>query len=400
MLPHWQRKIFTIWFGQSISLLTSSIVSMCIVWYLSIETQSASILTLAVIVTYVPQAIISLFAGSLIDRFNKKWIVILSDSFLALTGLVLTYLFYSNNISLPILLFMLSLRAIGGALHGPAIKALTPSLVPEEKIVAYAGYSQIFSTVSNIISPAIALLLNSLFPLYLIVLLDSLGALIAVSLFLPIKIPKQEKLTTKYHIINDFVEGFKSLKSTPGMLQLCIVGVLYCLIYAPAGTLYPHISMVYFKGDTSMAALIEMLSAIGALLGSFMLGILTKYISKYTGLWGSIMGYGLALILIGLLPETGIWIFAVLSFLMGITIPIYYGIVTALYQLNIPENTLGRVFTITTSANDLSMPFSLIFAGVFADAIGVNMLFLLLGVLCVILAVFTAKIPQIKKIGM
>ena len=396
MVAHWKRKILTIWFGQSISLLTSSIVSMCIVWYLTIETGSAAILTLAVITTFVPQAILALFTGVLIDRFNKKVVIILSDLFLACTGLVLSYLFYTDNIQLWSLLLMLSLRSVGSALHSPATKALTPSLVPEEKLVAYAGYSQIFSTISYIISPAISLTLNSLLPLYIIVLIDVIGAVFAIALFLPIRIPRGKIIKQKIHIIADFVDGFHALRKSKGMFTLCIIGVLYCLIYAPAGTLYPHISMVYFGGDTEMAALIEMLSAIGSLVGSFALGLLMRYISKHTGLWTSILGYGISLLIIGLLPTSGILGFAILSFFMGITIPIYYGIVTGLYQLNIEEEYLGRVFSITTSANDLAMPISLLFAGSFADSVGVNVLFCILGILCIVLAVFTSRLKYLR----
>ena len=397
MLNNWKIKIIAIWFGQAISLLTSSVVSMCIVWYLTIETGSAALLTLAVVVTYLPQAVLSLFAGVLIDRYNKKAIIIASDLFLALTGLVLAYLFYTDTLTTFSLFFMLALRGIGSALHGPAIKALTPSLVPEEHLVAYSGYSQVFSTLSNIISPALALTLNSLFPLYAIVCIDSLGAFLAICIFLPIGIPYVKRTYEKIHIIRDCVDGFRELKNTKGMLSLCIVGVLYCLIYAPIGTLFPHISMVYFGGTTDMAALIEILSALGALLGSFGLGFLMRFISKRTGLWLSILGYGLSLIIIGLLPVTGIWIFALLSFLMGITIPIYYGIVTAMYQLNIKEAYLGRVFTMTMSANDLTMPLSLLIAGSFADTVGVHILFFILGLLCVLLAVVTANLKSIKQ---
>ena len=197
MTKNWRLKIITLWFGQAISILTSSIVSMCIVWYLTIQTGSAAILTTAVIITYLPQAFLSLFAGVLIDRFNKKYIIILSDLFLALTSVVLAYLFYTKEITLGILLFMLSLRGIGSALHSPTTKALTPLLVPKEHLVAYSGYSQVFSTISNIVSPAIALTLNSLFPLHTIVLIDAFGALLAVLLFLPIAVPYVKKNVRK-----------------------------------------------------------------------------------------------------------------------------------------------------------------------------------------------------------
>ncbi len=397
MENNWQRKILTIWFGQSISLLTSIVFQMCVVWYLTEQTGSAAVLTTAVIAAFVPQAIIGMFTGVVVDRFDKKKIIILSDLFVAITSLILAGVVAFGHFNIIIVYIVLAIRSIGTALHEPATSALTPMLVPQSQLTKYAGFSQTFTIVCTIISPGLALMLNTMLPLEYIVLMDVFGAIIAVAFIAPVKLPYQKKVKTEIHLINDFKEGYRALKSIRGMTSLIVIGMVYCILYAPVGTLYPHISMVYFGSGTQGAAAVEFISAIGSLLGSLALGILGNKLSKFTGLWGSILCYGLGLVVIGLLPQSGIFIFGVISFIMGISIPIYYGIVTAIFQIKVSEDYLGRAFAISQGANDLSMPIGLILSGVLADAIGVNLLFLILGILTVILAVITTRLNSIKE---
>ncbi len=397
MENNWRRKILTIWFGQSISMLTSSVFQMCIVWYLTIETGSASVLTYGVIAAYVPQAVIGMFTGVFVDRFDKKKIIILSDLFIASVSLILAVVASAGELPVLMVFFVLAVRSMGTALHEPATQSLTPLLVPEAYLTKYAGYSQTFMIVSHLISPGLSLFLNSILPLHYIVFLDVIGALIAVLFIAPVKIKKQTPIKRKIHLITDFKEGLGALKRTKGMITLMVVGMLYCIIYAPVGTLYPHITMVYFEQGTDMAASIEFISAIGSLIGSLLLGWLGAKLNRFLGLIFSMMGYGIGLVITGFLPTSGIWFFAGISLLMGITIPIYYGIITAIFQLKVEEEYLGRAFAISQSANDLAMPIGLIISGHFADIIGANVLFLILGILTVILSLSVLGMKSVRK---
>ncbi len=397
MQKNWKNKILLIWFGQSISQLTSAIFQMCVVWYLTEKTGSAIVLTFAVISAYVPQAIIGFFTGVLVDRFDKKKIIIISDLFVAVTSLYLAIIATTGELPVYLIYLVLALRSVGTALHEPATKALTPTIVPDVELVKYAGYAQTFSVICTLISPGAALLLNNYFDLSAVVFLDVIGALIAVAILIPIKLQKQAIKKKKIHLINDFKEGFLVLKSIKGLLSLLVVAVLYCFVYAPIGTLYPHIAMVHFGSGTQEAAAVEMLSAIGSLLGSLLLGYFGAKINKFRGLWLAILGYGLGLFAIGLLPRTGIWFFAVISFLMGLTIPVYYGIKTAIYQLKVPEEYLGRAFTLSEGMIDLTMPVGLLLGGQVADLVGVDVLCLTLGGACIVLAFCTSKMKSIKQ---
>ncbi len=397
MKQSWRHSILRIWFGQSVSLLTSSIFQMCIVWYLTAQTGSAMVLSVAVIIAYVPQAIIALFTGVVIDRFPRKNIIIISDLFIAGCSLLLSIVALLGPLPVWLILLVLGLRSVGSALHSPAVQALTPLIVPKESLTRYAGFFQTFQTVTHLISPGLALFLNSLLPLYLIVFFDVIGALIAVIFLAPIKIEQAiKKKHDKIHLIRDLKDGCKAITSIHGMMALLVVSGLFCFVYAPVGTLYPYITMVYFGGGESGAAAIEIILAFGSLLGSLLLGAFGHKIRPMLGFHGSILCYGVSLLLIGSLSPSGITYFAVIAFFMGVSIPIYHGILNSTFQIKIPNEYLGRAFTVMDAVQALSMPFSMVLSGQFADSMGVNLLYFILGACAVIIAIISFSLPSVK----
>ena len=75
----WRKKFFVIWTGQGISTLTSSIVQMAIIWYITGKTKSAAVLSFATLAGFLPQAVLGMFIGVLIDQHDRKKIMICSD---------------------------------------------------------------------------------------------------------------------------------------------------------------------------------------------------------------------------------------------------------------------------------------------------------------------------------
>ena len=88
-MENWARKFIILGVGQAVSILTSSILQMAIVWYLTQRTGSATVVTMSTLVAYLPRAVLGMFTGAFIDRFDRKKILILSDLGIALAGLAL-----------------------------------------------------------------------------------------------------------------------------------------------------------------------------------------------------------------------------------------------------------------------------------------------------------------------
>ena len=145
-LEQWNKSFIIIYLGQSFSLLSSSAVQFSIIWWLTVKTGSALTLTIASLVGLLPQAIIGLFAGVWIDRFNRKKIIMLADGMVALSSLLLGILFFLGIESLLLVYVVLFIRALGETFHKPALQALIPQIVPQDKLIKAGGFGQMINT--------------------------------------------------------------------------------------------------------------------------------------------------------------------------------------------------------------------------------------------------------------
>jgi len=397
---NWKLKFFTIWAGQAVSLITSAILQIVIIFYLTEKTGSAMVLSIASMVGFLPYAVFGPAIGVLVDRYDRKKIMIGADLIIAAAGAVLAVVALYMEIPVWMVMAVLFIRSLGTAFHTPALNAVTPLLVPEEKLTKCAGYSQSLQSVSFIVSPALGALLYSIWELNAIIALDVAGAVIASLTVAFVSIPKIETNTQKaeQNFIGEMRDGFKVLKGNKGLFGLLIIGIFYMLVYMPINALYPLMSTEYFNGTPVHISVTEIAYASGMLLGGLLLGMLGSFKKRILLLTASIFTMGASLAVSGLLPPTGFVIFAACCAFMGLSVPFYSGVVTAFYQEKIKPEYLGRVFSLTGSIMSLAMPLGLILSGFFADRIGVNYWFLISGILIILIAIICPMVKEVRKL--
>lgn len=397
----WKRDFFTIWTGQAISLITSAILQMAIIFYLTEKTGSAMVLSIASLVGFLPYAVFGPVIGVLVDRYDRKRIMIGADLIIAAAGAVLAIIALYMELPVWMVMVVLFIRSIGTAFHSPALSAVTPLLVPEDQLTKCAGYSQSLQSISYILSPAAAAFLYTVWELNAIIAIDVLGAVIACITLAFVRIPKlsiDEQSLSRY-FMKEMKEGFIVLKSNKGLFALLLIGTLYMFVYMPINALYPLISMEYFNGTPIHVSITEIAYASGMLTGGLLLGRLFGSFKKRTLLiTASIFMMGASLTISGLLPPDGFVIFVVCCAIMGLSVPFYSGVQTALFQEKIKPEYLGRVFSLTGSIMSLAMPVGLILSGFFADRIGVNHWFLISGILVISIAVICPLVAEVRKL--
>ena len=397
---NWKLKFYTIWAGQAVSLITSAILQMAIIFYLTEKTGSAMVLSMASLVGFLPYAIFGPAIGVLVDRYDRKKIMIGADLIIAAAGAMLAII--ALNMELPVWMVMvvLFIRSIGTAFHSPALNAVTPLLVPEDQLTKCAGYSQSLQSISYILSPAFAALLYSVWELNAIIAIDVLGAVIASLTVAFVSIPKlkvdQHGLQSNF--MEEMKEGIVVLRQNKGLFDLLLLGTLYTFVYMPINALYPLISMEYFNGTPMHISITEIAFASGMLAGGLILGRLGSYEKRVPLITGSFFMMGASLAIAGLLPPSGFIIFVVCCAIMGLSVPFYSGVQTALFQEKIKPEYLGRVFSLTGSIMSLAMPLGLILSGFFADRIGVNHWFLISGILIIGIAIVCPMMTEIRKL--
>ena len=165
----------------------------------------------------------------------------------------------------------------------------------------------------------------------------------------------------------------------------------------PINALFPLMSMGYFGGTTTHAAIAETAFSAGMLVGGLVLGVWGGFKRRTRTLGFSVLLMGLGFAASGLLPTSGFIGFAVFCVVMGFAAP-FQGVQTALFQERIAPECLGRVFSLSMSMMSVAMPVGLMLSGAFAEVIGVHNWFLISGVLVMGISVLLMSLPSIRSL--
>ncbi len=398
-VTNWKRNFYTIWAGQAFSQFSSSVLQFAIVWHLTDKTGSALVLSAAMMMGFLPQGILGPFIGVFIDRYNRKMIMAVSDLFIAAASFIMVIAGQMGVLSTELILLVLLIRSIGSAFHTPCLQAVTPQIVPEDQLTRCAGYSQALESVSQLFSPALAAVLYQSWSLSGIIFLDVIGAFIAVFMLIISVIPElnHNENIGKIHVLRETKEGFEILRTKKGMLGLVLIGTLYTLAMMPTSALFPLMSMSYFHGTSTNASIVEIVFSIGLLIGSLILGRWGGTKNRIYTIIGSFLLMSFSLFVSGFLPPDGFLLFAVCSWLMGISGPFYWGMYTPLLQSNFEAKYLGRVISLSSSIRLISGPLGLSVSGVFAERYGVEKWFLIAGALVLFASFLCLAIPSIRN---
>jgi len=401
----WKRKFFLIYAGQVVSLVGSNAVQFSLIWWLSSETGSALILSLAGLLTYLPQLVLGPFAGVWVDRLKRKTVIMCADLFSGIVAAVFAAMYFWGRPPYWIACVVLGVRAIGGVFHTPAIQAAIPMLVPKEELTRANGWSQFLQSGALLLGPVLGSTMYALLPLPIILLTDLVGALAAIAAILPVRIPELErKLQERPHFFREIKEGASIFLYDTRLAVVTVTMGLSMIFFLPLANLYQLMISKYFSATAWHASLVQVVYAVGMFVGAMTAGSLGKLRNKLNLVLYGILATGIVTLLCGILPPTvlGYWIFAVLCFALGACVNFYNIPFTAYLQESIPHEAQGRAFSLTGSMLSLIMPIGLILAGPISETFGVSRWFLIAGiVICLItltsLLLLMMKSKQIKR---
>ncbi len=398
--PRWARSFFTVWVGQAFSMLGSMLVQFALIWWLTQTTGSATVLATATLVAVLPQIFVGPFAGALVDRWNRRAVMIVADTLIAVTTLGLVYLNWIGAMQVWHVYVAMALRAIGGGFHFPAWQASISLMVPEKHLARIAGVNQTLNGVINIIGPGLGALLLSLLPMAGVLSVDIATAAIAVSMLLLVKIPQpagQERAegSGAASMLIDLREGWRYVWNWPGLLAIMVVAMLINFVINPAFALLPLLVTGHFGGGVPELAGLESAWGIGVIAGGVALsawgGFRRRIVTSMLGV--VVMGLGSAGV--GLLPPTAYALAVFSMLLMGFTNPMINGPIFAIMQSRVDPQMQGRVVSLVTSAATAMMPLSLAIAGPLSDAIGVRAWYIIGGLLCAVIGAVSFLLPAV-----
>ena len=396
-MDNWKRVFAIIWTGQFLSILTSSIVNFAIVLWLSLETGSAEVLAFATMAALLPQSVLGLFTGIFIDRWKRKRVMIMADSFIAFCTLILAVLFYFDLAKISHIYVLFALRSVGSAFHMPAMQASVPLLAPKSELMRIAGINQVIQSVCNIAGPALAGLFITMMKMTNILLLDVAGAAFAcLSLcFVFIPDPSHEERNSELHLWREAKEAIMEVRNQYGLSWLFLLSILATFVIMPVSVLFPLMTLNHFAGNAFQVSLVEVSWGGGALLAGALLGLKKYRWNEILLINGMYIALGLTFLFSGLLPVSGFIWFAVLTALGGVCGSLYFATFTTVIQSRIDPGVMGRVFSFYMSFSMLPSMIGLLSTGFLADSIGLGNTFIISGGFLCLIGIISFFIPSL-----
>jgi DHA3 family macrolide efflux protein-like MFS transporter len=402
--PYWQRRFFTIWSGQAISILGSQIVSFAIVWYLTEQTGSATVLAIASMFGILPNILLSPFAGAMADRGDRKSIMIISDLVVGLARLLGFFLFLTGAIQVWHIYLMIFVGSAAGSFQQPAMASSTALMVPKKHLSRVAGMNQTLQGALSIAGPPLGALLMSLTTIANIYLLDVITMLFAVLPLLFIPIPKLETRkdsngdVIKQSFFQDIKEGFQYVLNWKGLTLLLLSAMLINFLISPAMSLLPLLVSKHFGGDEVQLALMNSMLGIGMLIGGIILSIWGGFKRRiFTSFMGLIIS-GLSLAAVGFIPETGFSVAVFVFLISALMMPFINGPIQAVVQSAVTPEMQGRVISLIGTTAGFAMPIGLAIAGPVSDAIGIQAWFIIGGICMSLTGILGFMSPAMRHI--
>ena len=392
---------FIVWTGQAFSLLGSVLVRFALIWWLTERTGSPMVLTGATIVTVIPRVVFSPITGTLIDRWNRRLVLMVADSSIALATMTLAAFFALGIKEIWVVLLLMFIRAFGDAFQGPAMMTSTTLMAPKKHYARIAGLNNALAGVMNILAPPLGALLLDILPLQGILAIDVLSALPAIAPLFFIAIPQPERKQAaggKPGVWDDLVEGLRFIRGWPGLMMLVGVYAMVHLLFAPTSALMPLLVTEHFEGGALQLAWLQSAAGVGLVAGGLTLGVWGGFKRRMVTAMLALALMGVGQLVMGLAPATAFPLAVAGMFWVGFTISFVLSLRVAVLQASIPPDMQGRVITVALNGTAATDPVGLAIAGPLTGTLGVRIWYVLGGVVTIVMGIGALFVRAIMHI--
>jgi DHA3 family macrolide efflux protein-like MFS transporter len=396
-MPGWKGRVTVFLVGQTITTFGSLLVQYALLWHLTLTTKSGLVLALAAVFGFLPQAIVSIFAGVWADRVNRKLMIIVSDSTIALTTLALALFMLSGVEDLWLIFLVMAVRSVGAGIQMPAISALIPQIVPTDKLMRVNGINSSVQSSLLILGPVAAAGIYSTMSLAAILFVDVVTAVIGLSLLATIAVPTLSRVANndKPSYFTDLKEGLNYIFSHDLVRWVMVIySIVFLLVVAPSN-LSPLMLVRTFGGDVWLLTVLELSFGIGMVAGGALMAIFASKVDRLGMMVGTSIIFGVLAVVMGL--TTNLILFYTLFFLIGLAVPAFSTSSMTLLQETVEPERQGRVFGFVGIVMAVAMPLGMAVLGPLADIVSVEILLIATGALTVVVAVVAIMLPAGKR---
>ncbi|MGK7948459.1 MAG: MFS transporter [Xenococcaceae cyanobacterium] len=370
--PHSVRRMtvfIIVWIGQLVSLLGSSLTNFALgVW---VYEQTGSVTQFALISLFIslPLILIAPIAGAIVDRCNRRWIMILGDSGAGLNTLVIALLIATGSLEIWHIYLTTAISSTFSAFQRPAYSAAIAQLVSKQHLSRAGGMTQLGEAFAQLIAPMLAGMLLVTIKLKGIIAIDFATFLFALVTLLLVRFPNIKTSITQKSglrgLLHQVVQGWTYLTDRPGLLGLLFLFTTANFLLGAVSVLVTP--LVLSIASTPVLGIIMSVGGIGMVVGSITISIWGGAKKQINSVFGFMLLSGLCILAVGL--NSSIVLFGFAAFLFFFSLPLIRVSSQVIFQKKVAVELQGRVFALNEAFVTASMPLAYVVAGPLADRV-------------------------------
>jgi MFS transporter, DHA3 family, macrolide efflux protein len=366
------RGFSIMWFGQSVSLIGTAMSRFALtIWAYQI-TGSATALALVAFFSFAPTILFSPIAGALVDRWNRKTIMIITDLAAGMATIGLLILFTTGQLEIWHLYVAGAFASTFEAFQFPAFSAAITMMLEKKNYGRASGMRSMAESGSTIIAPVIATIVLVAIGIEGVLLLDVISFVVGISTLFFVHIPEPERSDVgekaQGSLWQESLFGFRYIKARPPLLGIQFIFFLTNLFSMVAFTLLPIMILARTGNDEVSLASVQTMLGVGGLVGGMIMtawgGSRRKVHGVFTGMFLSavfgqiVMGFGQSVLA---------W--SVGAFMLMFFVPFINGSNQAIWQSKVPPDLQGRVFAVRRLIAQITAPLGMLMVGPLADGL-------------------------------
>ena len=363
------RTFFIIWFGQLISLIGSQLTSFALGVWVYQNTGSVTQFALISFFSMLPGLVIAPIAGALVDRCDRRWTMILSDSVASLSTLSIALLVITGQLEIWHIYLATIINSISSAFQWTSYSATTTLLIPKKHLIRASGMTQLSEALAQLLSPICGGFLVTVIQLQGVILLDLCSFFCALVTLVIVKFP-QPKTTIagklgKGSLLQESIYGWSYIKARPGLMGLLMFFTISNFTVCTAEVLFTPLVLSF--SSTNILGIVLSIGGSGMLISSIIISIFGGAKNRINTIFICELLLGLCIFLSGMRPSTTL--ITIGGFIAFFCLPISESSSNAIWQTKVEPDVQGRVFAIRRLFAWSSRPLAYLVAGPLADRI-------------------------------
>lgn len=358
-----------VWLGQIISVLASGMTQFALTIWMYQQTSSATALGLMQVFYIVPFLVISPIAGVMVDRYNRKLMMMISDLAAGLGTVAILVLQSQGRLEFWMLYFVSALIGLGGAFQWPAYSAAISTMVPKEQYGRANGLMTLMEAGPGVVAPLLAGAMLPIVGLTGILVFDVITFVLAIGALLIVHVPRPPKTVEGQKESGNFFRealyGFTYIFARPSLLGLQLVFMIGNLFTGIGFTVLAPMVLERTSNDPAALGAVMTAGAVGAVVGGIGMSVWGGFKRRVHGVLGGWIVTGLGFAMFGLGQSLPVWIlFAMVASLVG---PLINASNQSIWMAKVAPDVQGRVFSSRRLIAWSTQPISPIIAGTLAD---------------------------------